>query len=392
MLILRLSLPSAIAAALVSGAIFGILAPEWAPHLAWISEIFLRLIRSIVAPLLFGVLVTAVAEAGGRGLSRLGWRSVVYFEVVSALALVVGWAAIAILNPGPIPLANAATGGPPARSASALIIAAFPESIIDAMGRGDVLQIVVFSILLGAAASRVKEKAEPLRQFTASLAAVTHEFTRFLMWIAPPAVFAAIAGLASRSARQSFETLAGFTAAAWGAQAVYLIFVIGGVLLMARLPLRSFIRHAKEPFVVGFATTSSAAALPKILESCHALGVPPPVYGIVAPLSLSLNASGSCIHLAMCAFFAAQAAGIPLTISQQIMILLTLKLTSKGVVGIPRANFLVLSGLFSTFSLPAEMLTILLAIDALIDPVRTSVNVLGHCAAPALIHRWESRG
>jgi proton glutamate symport protein len=181
------------------------------------------------------------------------------------------------------------------------------------------------------------------------------------------------------------ESLARFIAAAWVAQVVFAVLVIGGSLKLAAVPLGRFASFAREPFLVAFATTSSAAALPQTLESMERFGVPRRVLGIVAPLSLSFNLTGSCIHLAMCAYFVAQAAGMELSVGKQAMILLTLKLTSKGVAGIPRANFVVLSGLFAQFGLPVEGLAVLLGIDALIDPIRTSVNVLGHCAATAVL-------
>ena len=180
-------------------------------------------------------------------------------------------------------------------------------------------------------------------------------------------------------------------AAAWGAQGLFLAVVNGGSLLAARVPLWPFAREAEKPFMIAFATTSSAAASPKTLEAMQRLGVSRRIYGVVTPLSLSLNLTGSCIHLSMCAFFAAHAAGKALSSSQQIMILLTLKLTSKSVAGIPRANFIILAGLFSTFGLPAGMLAVLLVIAALIDPARTSVNVVGHCAESLVIARWEAR-
>ena len=209
------------------------------------------------------------------------------------------------------------------------------------------------------------------------------------MWLAPAAVFAAIANTVAHSGRGALSALGKFIAAAWAAQLLFLVLVIGGSVLVARVPLGRFVRSVEEPFLVAFATTSSAAALPQTLEGIKRLGVSQRVLGIVAPLSLSLNLTGSCIHLAMCAFFVAQAAGMDLPPARQLMILLTLKLTSKGVAGIPRANFVILSGLFATFGLPLEGLTVLLGIDALIDPIRTSVNVLGHCAAAPVVARWE---
>ncbi len=380
---------------MIGGAFCGLFFPELSAQLGWLSDIFLRLIRAVIGPLLFGVVITSVADAGGaQGLGRIGWRSLVYFEVTTTLALLLGWSAVAVFDLGAtaaMPLAaQPETAGLGSRSISALLVEVFPTSIFDALARGDVLQILIFFLLLGVAAGALKERGQPLVRFAASVTAISFEFTRIVMWLAPVAVFAAIAVTVARSSSETIASLGGFVAAAWGAQAIYLVVVIGGSLLAARMPLRSFVRETEEPFMVAFATTSSAAALPKSLEAMERLGVSRRIYGVVTPLSLSLNLSGSCIHLAMCAFFAARAGGIALSPSQQLMILLTLKLTSKGVAGIPRANFIILAGLFSTFGLPPGMLAVLLGIDALIDPVRTSVNVMGHCVASPVIARWEA--
>jgi proton glutamate symport protein len=380
---------------MLGGAFCGLLAPEFSAHLGWLSDIFLMLIRAAIGPLLFGVVITSAADAGGsHGLGRIGWRSLVYFEVTTTLALLLGWSAVAVFDLGataPMPLAaQAEPDGVGSRSIYALLVDIFPTSIFDALARGDVLQILIFFLLLGVAAGGLKERGQPLVRFAASVTAISFEFTRIVMWLAPVAVFAAIALNVAQSSSETVASLGGFVAAAWGAQVIYLVVVIGGSLLLASVPPRSFIRETEEPFMVAFATTSSAAALPKSLEAMERLGVPRRIYGVVTPLSLSLNLSGSCIHLAMCAFFAARAGGIALSPSQHLMILLTLKLTSKGVAGIPRANFIILAGLFATFGLPPGMLAVLLGIDALIDPVRTSVNVMGHCVASPVIARWEA--
>jgi proton glutamate symport protein len=378
------SLATWIVIAMAAGGIFGYLTPESAKPLAVVTEIFLRLIRSIVAPVLFGALVTAVAGSAGS-LGRLGWRALLYFEVSTALALILGWGVVAATRPGEgarIEVAPMAAATP---NAGALIEQVAPSSVMDAMARGDVLQIVVFSLLFGAAVGKAGGKGGAVLAFAESLTAIAFQYTRYVMYLAPAAVFAAMAVTVAGAGGAMLESLARFIAAAWVAQVVFAVLVIGGSLKLAAVPLGRFASFAREPFLVAFATTSSAAALPQTLESMERFGVPRRVLGIVAPLSLSFNLTGSCIHLAMCAYFVAQAAGMELSVGKQAMILLTLKLTSKGVAGIPRANFVVLSGLFAQFGLPVEGLAVLLGIDALIDPIRTSVNVLGHCAATAVL-------
>lgn len=374
------------------GIALGFAAPGLARQLTPVSDIFLRLIRAIIAPLLFGVLVRAIAGAGEtRRLGRIGLKSLVVFEVLTTIALLLGWLAAVVFRPGDgVVLPREAA--PPATaplSFVSVLTNAFPTSIIDAMARGDVLQIVVFSVLFGLAALSLGERARPFLSFVDSLAEISFRFTRLVMLLAPAAVLAAMASTIGGGGLGALAGLARFAGAAWAAQSLFLVVVLGGALALARVPLGRFAAGVREPFLVAFATTSSAAALPQTLESLERLGVPRPILGVVAPLSLSLNLVGSTLHLALATLFVAQAAGITLSLEQQIMILLTLKLTSKGVAGIPRGNFVVLAALFPAFGLPLEGLALLLGVDALVDPVRTSVNVLGHCASPVLVARWE---
>lgn len=388
-----MSLAQGMLLALSGGALLGWLAPDWAKELAVVSNVFLQLIKSIIAPVLFAVLVRAVATGGSFAqLGRVGWRAIVYFEVSTTLAILIGWFAVLWAQPGVGVALPASTAKAQALTIERLIEGTFPASIMDAMARGDVLQIVVFSILFGLACNAAGAKGLPMARFADALAAIAFQYTKYVMYLAPAGVFAAMAVTVANSGQAALASLARFVVLAWVAQAFFLVFVLGGALWLARVPIRRFAHYAREPFLVAFATTSSAAALPRTLEKMAEYGIPQRVLGIVAPLSLSLNLSGSCVHLAMCTLFIAQAAGIAFTWQQQAVILLTLKLTSKGVAGIPRANFVILSGLFATFGLPASGLTMLLGVDALIDMVRTSVNVVGHCAACPIISNWAGYG
>lgn len=379
--------------ALSGGALLGWLAPDSAKELAVVSNVFLQLIKSIIAPVLFAVLVRAVATGGSFAqLGRVGWRAIVYFEVSTTLAILIGWFAVLWAQPGVGVALPASTTKAQALTIERLIEGTFPASIMDAMARGDVLQIVVFSILFGLACNAAGAKGLPMVRFADALAAIAFQYTKYVMYLAPAGVFSAMAVTVANSGQAALASLVRFVALAWVAQAFFLVFVLGGALWLARVPIRRFAQYAREPFLVAFATTSSAAALPRTLEKMGEYGIPQRVLGIVAPLSLSLNLSGSCVHLAMSTLFIAQAAGLALTWQEQAVILLTLKLTSKGVAGIPRANFVILSGLFATFGLPASGLTMLLGVDALIDMVRTSVNVVGHCAACPIISNWAGYG
>ena len=373
------------------GVVFGLAAPELAVHLKFISDIFLRLIRAIIAPVLFGVLVRAVGGVGGmKDLGRLGWKSLVFFEVATTLALLLGWFTAAIFRPGDnVALAAQAAPVVSKMTFTDVLVNAFPTSIVDAMARGDVLQIVVFCFLFGVACLAVGERAKPVLVLADAVVAVAFRFTQIIMYLAPAAVFAAMAGTVATSGVGVLLGLARLFGAAWGAELLFLAVIFGGSLVASGVPMRRFVHFVREPFLIAFSTTSSAAALPQTLENMERFGVPNRILGVVAPLSLSLNLCGSTLFLGLATLFVAQAANVPLSFDQQLLILLTLKLTSKGVAGIPRANFVVLTALFQSFGLPLEGLGLLLGIDALIDPIRTSVNVVGHCAAPAVVARWE---
>ena len=376
---------------MVLGIGMGVAAPQISLELAVVSNIFLRLIKSIIAPILFGLLVSAFGSAGSmKQLGRVGWKAILYFEVMTTIALLLGWGSVMLIRPGDgVSLGSNTAASVTAPSFSEVLEKSFPSSIFDAMARGDVLQIVVFCLLFGIAANAIGEKARPILDFAEALAAIAFRYTGFVMYLAPFAVFAA---MASTVAGNGFGVLFGlgkliFTA--YMAQLLYAGVFLGGALVLFRVPLRRFIEAAREPFVIAFATTSSAAALPKALENMERFGIPKPILGLVMPLGLSFNLAGSTLHLAMASFFVAQAAGMHLSAATQFMILLTLKLTSKGVAGIPRANFVILSALFVSFGLPMEGLPVLLGVDAVIDMIRTGVNILGHCVAPAVISRWE---
>jgi Na+/H+-dicarboxylate symporter len=377
--------------AAAAGVAIGFIAPEFSVRLEFLSDVFLRLIRSIIAPVLVGVLIRAIAGAGSLGnLGRLGWKSVLYFEAATTIALLLGWITVAVSRPGDgltLPSESSLQAEP--LSFVEFLANAVPTSVIDAMARGDVLQIVVFCFLFGLACLSLGKKARPIVDLADSLAEIAFRYTDYVMYLAPVAVLAAVANTVANSGAGALEGLARFIGAAWLAQVIFLIAVLGGTLALFKIPVRRFIHFAREPFLIAFATTSSAAALPQTLENMQRFGVPKRILGVIAPLSLSLNLNGSTIHLAMASLFVAQAAHLDLSFEQQLLILLTLKLTSKGVAGVPRANFVILAALFEAYGLPMEGLAMLLGIDALIDPVRTSVNVVSHCISPSAVARWE---
>ena len=362
-------------------------------HLSLASTVFLRLIQSAVGPLMFGILVRAIAQAGPLGeMGKLGVVAIVYFEVITMIALLVGAGAVWIARPGDaLDWSKLEVGVAAARMTAAEVIEkTIPASFLESLAKGEVLPVVVFCLLFGAAANRSKASArESMAAFAGALADVMFEYTRVVMYLAPVAVCGALASTIASGGWRTVAGLGQFAATAWVAQLVFAVVVLGGVLALARVPWRAFLAASREPVMVAFATTSSAAALPTTLTAMRRFGVPDSVLGVVVPLGLSFNLAGSTLHLAMAGLFVAQAAKIELGWGQVVLMLLTLKLTSKGVAGIPRANFIVLTGLFGMFGLPVAALPMLLVIDPLIDMVRTSVNVFGHCVAPAVLMRWK---
>ncbi len=375
---------------IAAGAAAGWWFPEWSRSLAPVSNIFLRLIQSIVAPLLFSVLVSGLAKAGSlREMGRVGLKSVVYFEVVTTAALLIGWGFATLFEPG----AGVAIGGEPVTapraSAGAALENAVPASIFEAMATGNVLQIVVFSFLFGAAANAIGDRARPVVAFAEALADLSFQYMRFVMWIAPLGVAAALASTLGSSGRGALAGLGRFVAVSYLAQIFFIVVVLGGLLILARTPWRRFWKCVREPFVIAFATTSSGAALPKAFENLETFGVPRRILSVALPLGLSFNLDGSVIHLALAATFVAQASNAGLSMADQVMLLATLKLTSKGVAGIPRAGMVILASLFTMFGFPLEALALLLAVDAIVDMIRTSTNILGNCVAAVVIARWE---
>ena len=390
----RLSLTGWIFVGMAAGVALGLAAPEFASRLAPVSNIFLRLIRSIIAPLLFGTLVYGIAGTGSmKAMGRIGLKAIVYFEVVTSVALLVGLAAVNLVRPGEgMTLQRAAAGTAitaVAPSAASFLEHVFPSSVIDAMARGEVLQLVVFSLLFGAACAAAGEKARPVVEFARSLAEVMFKYTGYVMWLAPAGVCAAIAVTVGGQGAGVLVGLGKLILTMYAAQAVFLVGVLGAVMVIARVPVRRFWRAAREPFLIAFSTSSSEAALPRALENMERFGVPKHIVSFIIPTGYSFNLDGSTLYLSLASIFVAQAAGIHLSLGQQVVMMLMLMLTSKGVAGVPRAALVILAGTLAQFNLPLEGAAVLLGIDAILDMARTSVNVVGNCLATAVVARWE---
>jgi proton glutamate symport protein len=379
---------------MASGVALGLAAPNFAKQLAPVSNVFLRLIRSILAPLLFGTLVAGMAGTGDlKRMGRIGIKALVYFEVVTTLALFLGLGAVNLVRPGAgVPIARVPSETALAQnqtSVSSLLEHVFPTSIIDAMARNDVLQVVVFSFLFGAACAAIGAKAGPVVSFANALSEVMFRYTRYVMYLAPLGVGAAIAVTVGGKGAGVLFGLGKLILTMYAALVVFVVLILGTVITLFRIPLAAFYRAVREPFLIAFSTASSEAALPLALENMESFGVPKHIVGFVLPTGYSFNLDGTTLYLSLASVFVAQAAGIHLSFGEQVLMMLTLMLTSKGVAGVPRAALVILAGTLSTFRLPVEGVSILLGVDALLDMARTSVNVLGNCLASAVVARWE---
>ncbi|MEP6714477.1 MAG: cation:dicarboxylase symporter family transporter [Terriglobia bacterium] len=389
----RPSLTTWILIALVAGIAFGAEFPGPAVNLAILGTIFLRLIKSIIAPLLFGTLVSGIAGTGNvKTMGRIGCKAILYFEIVTTVALFVGLGAVNLIKPGVgVQLqksAAPAVSGTPANFTQ-ILEHTFPTSIIDSMAKGEVLQIVVFAFIFGAACATIGLKARPVVEFCESLAEVMFKYTNYVMLFAPFGVFGAMAATIGEHGLGVLKNLGKLVLTLYAAEAFFVIVVFGAVAVLLRIPLARFIRYVREPFLLAFSTASSESALPIALENMEKFGVPKHIVAFVLPTGYSFNLDGSTLYLSMAAMFVAQAAGVHVPFATQIVMMLTLMLTSKGVAGVPRASLVILAGTLATFNLPIEGVAVILGVDTLMDMARTSVNLLGNCLATAVVARWE---
>jgi proton glutamate symport protein len=391
------SLTTWILVCMVAGAEFGYDVPAVAKKLQVLSDIFLRLIKTIIAPLLFSTLVVGIAgHADIKQIGRMGWKSLLYFEIVSTLALFIGLIAINIGKAGvgvvlpPTPDVAPITSIK-SLSTSEFILHIFPENIAKAIFEGQILQIVIFSIIFGIAVAMVKEKYRtPMIRFSESLAEVMFKFTNIVMYFAPVAVFAAISYTVGHMGLDILYNLFKLLATLYVALIVFLIFVLLPVALLFKIPIKPFIRAVSEPATIAFATSNSESALPSAMEAMEKFGIPRKIVAFVIPTGYSFNLDGTTLYLSLASIFVAQAAGIDLPIEKQLLICFTLMLTSKGVAGVSRASLVILLGTAVSFGLPVEPIFMILGIDVLMDMARTSVNVIGNCLATAVIARAEN--
>jgi len=383
--------------AMLLGGEIGLERPQFAEHLRVFSDIFLRLIKVIVAPLIFGTLVTGIAGHGNlRSVGRIGVKSLIYFEIVTTLALFIGLGAINISRAGEgLNIAAATTATELAPSAAPLhwddfLLHIFPENLAKSVAENQILQVAVFSVLFGIALGRISEaKRAPMLGFCESLTTTMFAFTNLVMYFAPIGVGAAMAYTVGHMGIRVLLPLGKLLLTGYGALVFFLLAVLLPIALFARLPIGLFVRAVAEPATIAFATSTSEAALPRAMECMEAFGVPRRIVAFVIPAGYSFNLDGSTLYLAVASIFVAQVAAIHLTWLQQLFMVVALMLTSKGVAGVPRAVPVVLLATAATFHLPTEPIFIILGIDALMDMARTAVNVVGNCLACVVIARWE---
>jgi len=421
------SLTTWILVAMAAGVEIGLDVPEVSQNLQFLSKIFLRLIKTIVAPLLFATLVVGIAgHANLKQIGRMGWKSLFYFEIVTTIALVIGLAAINLTGAGNdvdvpqellkelpassekqlqakvIQILDSAQVALPENLITKLpdappkgwqdhIIDIFPENIIKSVFEGNVLPIVIFSVIFGIALAMLGEKKKrPMLDFCESLAETMFKFTNIVMYFAPLGVGAAIAVTVGHLGIDILKNLFLLLITLYLALIAFVVLVLVPIaLFVARIPLRKFIQAIKEPVSIAFATTSSDSALPKAMENMERFGVPRKIVSFVIPTGYTFNLDGTTLYLSLASVFVAQAAGIPLTFGEQLMIGLSLMLTSKGVAAVPRASLVILIATAATFGFPLWPIMAIYGIDELMDMARTAVNVIGNTLASCVVARWE---
>ena len=390
--------------ALILGVIVGYFAPDFAVKMRPFAMIFLRMVKMIIAPLLFATLVVGIAGHGDiKSLGKIGLKTIVYFEIVTTLALVLGLTMANIFRPGMGFVSDNAAANPALlneaglmavsnahTSISDMIMNIFPTSIVQAMSDGNLLQIVVFSIFFAIAMCTVGKAAKPVMDILNSVSQIMFKFTEYVMYFAPLGIFGAIASTVGANGLSILKNYAKVIFSLYTALAVFVLVVLFIACKYARISFRNLIKAIQEPALLAFTTASSEAAFPKAIEIMEKFGVPKNIVGFVMPTGYTFNLDGSTLYLAMAVLFSSQIVGIHLDLNQQVIMMLALMLTSKGIAGVPRVSLIVLAGTLASFNIPLLGVAILLGIDQILDMGRTTVNLIGNCVATVVIARWEN--
>ncbi len=396
----RISLTAWIMIGLVAGIILGWLNPALAKEAFFLRDIFLNLIKSVISPLIFATIVVGIAGEGDiKRVGRMGMKALVYFEIVTTFALFIGLGVVNFTKPGAgivlgtdvSKLSKIAENHP--KTLVETIVHIFPSNVFEALAKGDVLQIVAFSIMFAAAVIAMGDKGKPVLHWCESLSHIMFKFTEYIMRFAPIGVGAAMAHTIGEHGLGVLKNLAKLIGSLYVALIIFVIVVLGIVAIIVRLPIKKFLQAVREPFTIAFATTSSESALPKAMEMMERLGVPKRIVSFVMPTGYSFNLDGTTLYLAIASVFVAQAAEasthVHMDFGRQVAMMVTLMITSKGVAAVPRASLVILLATCASFNLPAAGVVVILGVDELMDMARTSVNVLGNCLATVVIARWE---
>lgn len=388
--------------ALVLGVVVGHVAPDFAVKMRPFATIFLRMVKMIIAPLLFATLVVGISgHDDAKSLGKIGLKTIVYFEIVTTLALIIGLTMANFFKPG-VGFVNGSSvhalhmqevgllaASHAHTSVSQMVTDIFPTSIVDAMAQGNLLQIVVFSIFFALAICAVGKKAQPVLDLLNSVSQIMFKFTEYVMYFAPLGIFGAIAATVGANGLTVLKSYFKVIGALYAALAVFVLLVLIIACKIVKISFRNLLRALQEPALLAFTTASSEAAFPKAMEIMERFGVPKKIVGFVMPTGYTFNLDGSTLYLAMGVIFSSQIVGINLDLNQQLIIMLALMLTSKGIAGVPRVSLIVLAGTLASFNIPILGVAILLGIDQILDMGRTTVNLIGNCVATVVIARWE---
>ena len=383
--------------ALVLGVAAGFLFPAESHPAAYatfrfLSKAFISLIKLLIVPLIFSTIVVGIGKTGDiKAVGRMGIKALVYFEIATTAALALGLTLAHVVRPGDglsLPPSGEALAKP--QTLVETLLHLFPSNVVEAMAKQDVLQVVIFATLAGVAAAHIGKRSEPFLKLMDSVVAVMFQLTDYIMALTPIGVFGAMAGSVSHHGLAVLGSYAKLVASLYGALVLFALLVLAPALAIARADVRLFFRKIREPFLLAFSTASSEAALPRALEKMVEFGVPESVAGFVIPAGYSFNLDGSTLYISLASLTIAQAAGIHLSFSTELLMMLTFLMTSKGVAGVPRASLVIIAAGCAAFGLPGEAgVAMILAVDELMDMARTSINVMGNCVASVVVARWE---
>ena len=387
--------------ALVLGVVFGWLDPYHASKMQPLADAFLKMVKMIIAPLIFATLVVGIAGHGDvKNLGKIGLKTIIYFEIITTFALVLGLVMANIFKPGVdfnIDLSNLSMAAVEKmqnvhidHSLSHMVLDMIPTSVFKAMAEGNLLQIVVFAIFFALAICAVGQKARPVLDFLHSTCEIMFKFTEYVMFFAPLGVFGAISATIGQNGIGILSSYAKLILITYLSLILFVVFVLFLACRIINVPFKYLLIVLKEPALLAFTTASSEAALPKAMNVMEKFGVPKNIVSFVMPTGYTFNLDGSTLYLALTALFCAQIAGVDLNLSQQLTIMLTLMLTSKGIAGVPRVALVVLTGTLAGFHIPVIGVAILLGIDQILDMGRTTVNLVGNCVATAVVAKWEN--